>query len=110
MPAIFIHRGDHLDHTPATDLVVGAVVVLGELVAIATHPIPAGKLGSLALTGVFALPVAPATAAVTGEPAFWLPASEQVTHDPAAPGAIRCGCFARDVVVTDPQAQVLLGR
>ena len=45
---------------------VGAVVVLGTLIGITARPIPALSLGSLAVEGVFDLPVIPGGTAVPG--------------------------------------------
>jgi predicted RecA/RadA family phage recombinase len=50
---IFVHDGDTIDYTPTTDIAAGAVVEQGELVGVATQPIKAGQLGSLAVAGVF---------------------------------------------------------
>jgi predicted RecA/RadA family phage recombinase len=51
--ATFVHEGKYIDHTPEADLAVGAVVVQGDLVAVAERAIPAAALGSLAVEGVF---------------------------------------------------------
>jgi len=54
--ATFVHDGNTIDYTPATDVAAGDVVVQGELIGVAKVPIPADKLGALAVTGVFDLP------------------------------------------------------
>jgi predicted RecA/RadA family phage recombinase len=51
--ATFVHEGDFIDHTPGADLAAGDVVVQGELVGVATRPIPANTPGGLAAEGVF---------------------------------------------------------
>ena len=51
--ARFIHLGDAIDHTPSEDVEAGDVVVQGDLVGIARLKIAAGKLGALAVRGVF---------------------------------------------------------
>lgn len=109
MTAIYVHDGDIVDHIPATDLPIGAVVVLGALIGIAHRPIPTGALGSLALDGVWDLPNAGAVGAAWA-PAFWNPATGQVTADGGVAGVVRCGVFARPVVTTDPTVRVLLNR
>ncbi len=58
MIAIYKQRGESIDYTPAADVAAGDVVVQNDLVAIAKLDIKAGELGSLATTGVFALPKA----------------------------------------------------
>ena len=109
MTAICIQDGDIIDHIPATDLPLGAVVVLGSMVGIAHRPIPAGALGSLALEGVWDLPNA-GVASPAWAPAFWNPATNQVTADGSVAGVLRCGVFVRPVVATDPTVRVLLNR
>jgi len=108
MPAIYLQDGDIVDHIPTTDLPLGAVMVLGALVGIAHRPIPAGALGSLAIEGVFDLPSAGVAAAWA--PAYWNPATGQVTSDSGAAGVMRCGVFTRQVTATDPTARVLINR
>jgi predicted RecA/RadA family phage recombinase len=109
MTAIYIQDSDIVDHIPATDLPLGAVVVLGALVGIAHRPIPAGALGSLALEGVWDLP-STGVAGSAWAPAFWNPATSQVTADGSVAGVLRCGVFARPVAATDPTVRVLLNR
>jgi len=54
--ATFIHDGNAIDYTPGADVAAGAVVVQGELVGVASTPIAASALGSLAVAGVFDFP------------------------------------------------------
>lgn len=86
MTATFIHDGEYLDHIPAADLPVGAVVVIGDTIAIAQRPIPAGSLGSLAMEGVFEVPRAPGALIPQGKRLFWNPATQQAGIDSALPG------------------------
>lgn len=51
--AKYVQAGNAIDHTPVADVAAGAVVVLNSLVGVASRPIPANTLGSLAVTGVF---------------------------------------------------------
>jgi predicted RecA/RadA family phage recombinase len=109
MTAIFVQDGDIIEHIPATDLPLGAVVVLGALIGIAHRPIPAGALGSLAITGIWDLP----STGVPGPawaPAYWLPATGQVTADGSAPGAVPLGLLVRNLGAGDAFARVLLNR
>lgn len=111
MTATFIQDGSTIDHIPATDLALGAVVLLGALVGIAHRPIPAGALGSLAIDGVWEVPVLPGLGAGTGIPLYWDPAGQQATIDGALiPGSQRCGVLARPLLPTDTTARVLLNR
>lgn len=109
MTAIYVQDGDIVDHIPATDLPIGAVVVLGALIGIAHRPIPAGALGSLAITGVWDLPSA-GVPAPAWAPAYWLPAAGQVTADGSAPGAVPLGLLVRNLAAGDAFARVLLNR
>ncbi len=109
MTAIYVQDGDIVDHIPATDLPLGAVVVLGALIGIAHRPIPAGALGSLAITGVWDLPSA-GVPAPAWAPAYWLPAVGLVTADGSAPGAVPLGLLVRNLGAGDAFARVLLNR
>lgn len=51
--AQFIHDGGYIDYTPGSNVVAGDVVVQGELIGIAKGDIATGKLGALAVEGVF---------------------------------------------------------
>ncbi len=51
--AIYFSKGESIDYRPATAVAAGEIVVQGKLVGIARLDIPAGTLGSLAVTGVF---------------------------------------------------------
>jgi predicted RecA/RadA family phage recombinase len=111
MPATYIHDGDALDHIPTTDLPCGAVVVLGSMVGIAHRPIPANALGSLAIEGIWDLPVLPGGATTVGSPVFWEPGPQMATTDPAqAHFGLRCGTLVRPLAAGDVTARVLLNR
>jgi len=79
--ATFVHDGNTIDYTPATDVAAGDVVVQGELIGVAKVPIPADKLGALAVTGVFDLPKATGTGEAIGAGAnvYWDEANQQAT-------------------------------
>lgn len=52
--AVYLHGEQTVvDYTPSAAVVAGDVVVQGELVGVALHPIDANTLGGLAVTGVF---------------------------------------------------------
>jgi predicted RecA/RadA family phage recombinase len=77
--AVFVHDGNTIDYTPATDVAAGDVIVQGDLVGIAKVPIPAGALGALAVVGVFDLPKATGddTGIAAGAKVYWKPAAGQ---------------------------------
>jgi len=54
LKAVFVQDGDEgLDYTPIGALAAGDVVDLGTCVGVTTHPIGAGELGAVHITGVF---------------------------------------------------------
>jgi predicted RecA/RadA family phage recombinase len=79
--ATFVHEGDFIDHTPGADLAVGDVVVQGELVGVATRPIPADTPGGLAVGGVFdfAKATGGGTGITAGANVYWDDAADQAT-------------------------------
>lgn len=68
---IFIHDGGSIDHIPVADVAAGDVVVQGELVGVAKLDIKAGKLGALAVVGVFDFPVEEIPGWSVGQLAYW---------------------------------------
>lgn len=66
----YLHPGDILDYTATRDTPVGSLVLIGALAAVALTTIPAGRTGSVRVTGVFALPKAAETVVAMGEPAY----------------------------------------
>ena len=74
--ARFIHDGDAIDHTPATDISAGDVVIQNDLVGIAKLDIPAGALGALAVKGVFDVAKAAGTAINAGVNIYWHTATQ----------------------------------
>jgi len=51
-----IQEGDSLDYTPTTGVAAGEAVVIGSIVGVATRPIAANELGSVAVKGVHSIP------------------------------------------------------
>lgn len=79
--ATFIHKGNSIDYTPTSDVAAGAVVVQGELVGVASTPIAANVLGSLAVVGVFdfAKATGGGTAITAGANCYWDAANTRAT-------------------------------
>ncbi len=71
--ATFVHEGASIDYTPGADVPAGNVVVQGDLVGIAKLDILAGKLGALAVEGVFdfAKATGGGTALAAGTTVYW---------------------------------------
>ena len=73
MGASLIHEGDTIDYTPGGAVASEDVVVQGELVGVANLDIPAGKKGSLTVSGVFDFTKATGagTAIAAGANVYW---------------------------------------
>lgn len=86
--ATYIQAGDEFDYTPPSDVKAGDVVVLNELVGVAKRDLPANRLGSLSVAGVFDFPKAtgPDTAIGAGLDVFWNEA-ERVAKTDSEDGA-----------------------
>ena len=59
--ATYIQEGDAIDYTPTADLKAGGVIVQNELIGVAKRALPANRLGSLSVAGVFDFPKATGT-------------------------------------------------
>lgn len=108
--ATFIHDGNTIDYTPGSDVAVGDVVVLGDLVGIAKQAIKAGVLGALALSGVFDLPKATGagTGIAAGVTLFWDAGNQVVTTDSNSGTHKRLGNAVTVAGTTDATARVRL--
>jgi predicted RecA/RadA family phage recombinase len=86
MSTKFIQRGDAVDYTPGADVSAGDVVVQGELVGVAKLDIQTGKLGALAVTGLFDFPKAAGagTAIAAGTRVYWDEADQEAKADDEA--------------------------
>lgn len=81
MQAIYKQRGDILNITPAAPINAGEVVVLDQLIGVAKTDIAAEALGSLALTGVFAMAKSASAEIAIGAQLYWDEANGQVTAE-----------------------------
>lgn len=108
MGATFRHDGRRIPYTPEADVAAGDVVVLGGLVGIATCPIAADELGSLAIEGVFEIAKHDDEDVIAdvGEHAYWDSSDEVVTD--LASGNTPIGHFTRRAEATDATAHVRL--
>ncbi len=84
--AVFVHEGERIDYTPAADVAAGEVVVQGDLVGVATRDIQAGRLGALAVEGVFDFPksTGAGTAISAGAAVYWDDANDVATTSDGA--------------------------
>ena len=69
--ATFIQEGHYIDHTPATALASGDVVVQGDLVGVTVRPLAAGELGSLAVDGICDFNKSTGVAFTVGTILYW---------------------------------------
>lgn len=88
MNAKYVQTGDAVDYTPAADVKAGDVVIQNDLTGIAKLDIKAGKLGALAVTGVFDVPKATGagSAIAVGAKVWWDAAVKQATAVALAQG------------------------
>lgn len=77
----YVEIGGRMDYTPTEDVSVDDVVVLGGRIGVATTDIPAGKMGVLAVVGVFRLPAVTGTAFAPGEALYWDASAGSLTRD-----------------------------
>ena len=75
-----ISKGDHIPHTPGSNLDAGAIVTLTNMIGIADTPISAGELGALSVSGIYQLPriASVITALPIGTLLYWNIASQEV--------------------------------
>lgn len=66
-------EGQRIDYTPSIAVAAGDVVVIGDIVAVATEPIAANALGAVDVEGVFTFPKATtsASAITAGAKLYW---------------------------------------
>ncbi len=88
MNAKYVQTGDAVDYTPAADVKAGDVVIQNDLTGVAKLDIKAGKLGALAVTGVFDIPKATGagSAIAAGAKAWWDATVKQATTVALAQG------------------------
>ena len=83
MKATFIHDGDAIDYTPASDTDSGSVVVLNDLIGVTKRPLKAGELGSLHIVGVYSFPKATGadTSIAKGVQTYWDAGNQRATTE-----------------------------
>ncbi len=76
MSAKYDKIADRIDHTPAADVASGDIVSVGGLIGVATAPITATKLGSLAIVGQFEIDLATGKTFSEGDAVYFDASSE----------------------------------
>lgn len=108
--AKYVQDGNSIDYTPVADVLAGAVVVQAELVGVASMPIKANQLGSLAVSGVFEFPkVTGAGSAIpVGTSAYWDAAAQNATKNAAAGANKLIGKAVKSTVDADTVVRIRL--
>ena len=106
MQARFIHDGKSVDFFPVADIAAGTVIVEGDLVGVTKLDIEAGRLGALAVVGVF--DVAKGNSAITlGSKVYWDQAAKQAVT--TATGNKLLGIAIQAAEATDGTVRVRIG-
>ena len=106
MHARFIHDGKSIDFLSETDIPAGSVIVRGSLVGVTKLDIQAGRLGALAVVGVFA--VAKGNAAIPlGSRVYWDATAKQAVT--TATGNAQLGVAVQEATADDALVRVRLG-
>ena len=106
MQASFIHDGKSIDFFPATDVPAGSVIVRGSLVGVTKLDIPAGRLGALAVVGVFDIGKGN-TAIPLGSKVYWDDNAKQAVL--TATNNAPLGIAIQDATAEDNVVRVRLG-
>jgi predicted RecA/RadA family phage recombinase len=79
--AQFVQDGASIDYTPGADVAAGDVVVQGDLIGVAKGDLTSGRLGALAVDGVFdfAKATGGSTAIAVGAIVYWDDTANQAT-------------------------------
>lgn len=79
MQAQYVQKGDLIDYTTATDLAAGDIVFVGDLVTVASFPVPAGASAGLSCKGIYAVAKASATTFALGAKVYFNTTSKLAT-------------------------------
>jgi predicted RecA/RadA family phage recombinase len=102
--ATFIQEGHYIDHTPASALASGDVVVQGDLVGITLRPLAAGEAGALAVDGIFDFNKSTGVAFTVGTLLYWDDTNNVVTTTSAGNKAI--GKVVRAAALADTTVRI----
>ena len=112
MSVKYIQTGDAVDYTPGANVAAGDVVVQGELVGVAKLDIQTGKLGALAVTGLFDFPKATGagTAIAAGTRVYWDVAEQVAKADSEAGANMEIGKTVKAAADADALVRVRLNQ
>jgi len=104
MQAKYVSAGNTISYTPTTALSAGAVVLLNELIAIATYPVEANQPCALAVQGVFEIDKLN-VAMPLGAVAYWDNTAQKITLTDTG---LKVGKVVRAAAASDAKVRVLL--
>lgn len=104
--AEFVHDGIAIDYRPDSDVSGGDVIVQGDLVGVAKLDIAAGKLGALAIDGVFDFAKATDVAYSVGAILYWDDTNHVATA--TATGNKEIGKVVRAAATSDTTVRIKL--
>lgn len=105
--ATLVSNGNIIDYTPSGAVAEGDVVVLGELIGVATRAIAADALGALHVSGLFAF--AKGSGAINvGVNVYWADSANQATTSTASGANKFLGRVAKAAASGDSTVLVLL--
>jgi predicted RecA/RadA family phage recombinase len=105
---VFVHDGLSIDYTSGADIATGDVVVQGDLVGVAKLEIKSGKLGALAVDGVFDFAKNTGVAYTVGQLLYWDDTANVVTT--TATGNKLIGKVVRAAASADTTVRVRLSQ
>lgn len=106
--ATHTHAGRLIDYTPGTAVLVGDVVVQGDLVGIVQRSLAANEPGTLAVEGAFDFLKATNVAYTVGTILYWDDTNNLVTT--TATGNKAIGKVVRAAATTDPTVRVRMSQ
>lgn len=107
----YVQDGYSVDHAAGGAISSGDVVVLQNIIGVATGDIASGETGAVRVDGVFSLPKVSATAWVQGDVLDWDASAGAFTKAIATPAVgdiTKCAIAAADAASADTEAAVLL--
>lgn len=108
MQATFVSEGEFIDYTPGADVAAGDVVVQGDLIGVASRPIPANTPGALAVQGVFDFAKLAALVLGAGVIVYWDDAANVATN--VAAGNKQLGKTVKAAAAADATVRVRMSQ
>ena len=106
MHARFIHDGEAIDFLSTTDVAAGSVIVQGSLAGVTKLDVKAGRLGALAVVGVFDIAKGN-TAIPLGSRVYWDATAKQAVL--TATGNASLGIAVLEAVAAETTVRIRLG-